>query len=100
MSDSELSDVSVASSLPPSRPSDSKLELELSKCVRNAVEAGNQATVTVAFMRKQAEEALGLESGFYKQDKKWREESKRIVHETYVCLSICSVPRVFAVLVA
>ena len=84
MSDSDLSDApSVARSLP-----DSELEQALRKQVRNALNAGDDdASITVASMRKAAEEALGLEPGFYKMNEKWREESKRILHETFVCWS-------------
>jgi hypothetical protein len=84
MSDSELSDA-------PSRttPPDSDLEGALRKQVRDALKAGSHETITISSVRKAAEEALGLEAGFYKQNQRWKEESKRIVHESFVCC--CSV---------
>lgn len=81
MSDSELSDAPASASI----PSDSELEQALRKHVRDALKAGkDDASVTVSSMRKAAEEALGLEAGFYKKNERWKEESKRIVHEAFV----------------
>ena len=82
MSDSDLSDAPRSASI----PSDSELEQALRRQVRNALEEGNgdDASITVSSMRKAAEEALGLDAGFYKSDEKWKEESKRIVHEAFV----------------
>jgi hypothetical protein len=83
MSESDLSDVPPSASF----PSDSELEYALRKQVREALQTGqDDGAITVASMRKAAEEALGLEEGFYKKNEKWKEESKRIVHETFVCL--------------
>jgi len=68
-------------------PSDPELEQALRRQVREALKKGqDDASITVASMRKAAEEALGLEEGFYKRNEKWKEESKRIVHEAFVCL--------------
>ncbi len=81
MSDSELSDAPS-----PSIPPDSELVQALRNKVRDALKAGtDDASVTVSSMRKAAEEALGLEAGFYKKNERWKEESKRIVHEAFVC---------------
>jgi DEK C terminal domain len=79
MSDSDLSD---APSAP--MPPDSELEKALRKQVRDALKTGDYSSITVSSMRKAAEEALGLDAGFYKKSEKWKEESKRIVHETFV----------------
>ncbi|KAF7512725.1 hypothetical protein GJ744_000292 [Endocarpon pusillum] len=81
MSDSDLSDAPRSASI----PSDSELEQALRTQVRKALKAGNRddASITVSSMRKAAEEALGLDAGFYKSDEKWKEESKRIVHEAF-----------------
>ena len=80
MSDSDLSDAPSAP-LPP----DSEIEQALRKQVRDARKTGDESLITVSTMRKAAEEALGLEVGFYKNNEKWKEESKRIVHEAFVC---------------
>ncbi len=82
MSDSDLSDVPRSASI----PSDSELEQALRTQVRKALKAGkgDDASITVASMRKAAEEALSLGAGFYKGDERWKEESKRIVHEAFV----------------
>ena len=80
MSDSDLSDAPFAPC-----PPDSELEQALRKQVRDALKTGDGSSITVSLMRKAAEEALGLEAGFYKKDEKWKEESKRIVHEAFVC---------------
>ena len=82
MSDSDLSDAPRSASI----PSDSELEQALRTQVRDALKAGNgdDVSITVSAMRKAAEEALGLDTGFYKSDEKWKEESKRIVHEAFV----------------
>lgn len=83
MSDSDLSDAPSAP-LPP----DSELEQALRKQVRDALKTGDDAAITVSSTRKAAEEALGLEVGFYKNSAKWKEESKRIVHEAFVCCCV------------
>lgn len=83
MSESELSDAPSAS-IPP----DSVLEQTLRKQVREALKAGKDESVTISSIRKAAEEALGLEAGFYKNTKRWKEESKRIVHEAFVCYRV------------
>lgn len=84
MSDSDISDAPT-----PSTPSDSELERALREQVRNAIKAGkDDASITVSSMRKAAEEALGLEAGFYKKSERWKEESKRIVHEAFVCCCV------------
>lgn len=82
MSDSDLSDAPRSASI----PSDSELERALRTQVREALKAGNgdDASITVTSMRKAAEEVLGLDAGFYKGDERWKEESKRIVHEAFV----------------
>lgn len=83
MSDSDLSDAPPSASI----PSDSELGQALRNQVRHALKAGqDDASITISSMRKAAEEALGLEPGFYKKNEKWKEESKRIVHEAFVCL--------------
>jgi hypothetical protein len=85
MSESDLSDAPPSASI----PSDSELEQALRNQVRDALKKGqDDALITVASMRKAAEEVLGLEAGFYKRNEKWKEESKRIVHEAFVSLSI------------
>jgi hypothetical protein len=84
MSESELSDAPPSASLPP----DSELEQALRTQVRDALKAGkDDPPITVASMRKAAEKALGLEVGFFKKSERWKEESKRIVHEAFVCLT-------------
>ena len=80
MSESDLSDAPSAV-----QPPDSELEQALRKQVQDALKTGDESSITVSLMRKAAEEALGLETGFYKKDEKWKEESKRIVHEAFVC---------------
>ena len=85
MSDSDLSDAPAAVT-----PHNSELEAALSKQVREALRAGNAESITVSSIRKMAESALGLEAGFYKQHERWNRESKRIVHEAFVCMSRCS----------
>jgi hypothetical protein len=81
MSDSDLSDAPRSASV----PSDRELEQALRKEVRDALKPGNDDPfITVSSMRKAAEEALGLEAGFYKRNEKWKEGSKRIVHEAFV----------------
>ncbi len=82
MSDSDLSDAPRSASI----PSDSELEQALRTQVCKALKAGNgdDASITVSSMRKAAEEALSLNAGFYKSDERWKEESKRIVHEAFV----------------
>lgn len=87
MSDSDLSDAALSASIPP----DSDLKQALRKQVRDALKAGNHESVTVSSMRKAAEEALGLDAGFYKNSEKWKEESKRIVHETFVWVFIVAI---------
>lgn len=82
MSESDLSDAPQSTSIPP----DSELEQALRSEVRNALKVGNNdPPITVASIRRVAEEALGLEAGFYKKNERWKEESKRIVHEAFVC---------------
>lgn len=81
MSESDLSDAPQSASIPP----DSELEQALRKEVRDALKTGSdKPPITVASIRKAAEEALGLEAGFYKTNERWKEESKRIVHEAFV----------------
>jgi hypothetical protein len=80
MSDSDLSDAPPSASV----PSNSELEQALRKQVRDALKVGkDDPPITVSSMRKAAEEVLGLEAGFYKNEK-WKEESKRIVYEAFV----------------
>ncbi|ERF72987.1 hypothetical protein EPUS_05068 [Endocarpon pusillum Z07020] len=81
MSDSDLSDAPRSASI----PSYSELEQALRTQVRDALKAGrgDDASITVSSMRKAAEEALGLDAGFYKSDEKWKGESKRIVLEAF-----------------
>jgi hypothetical protein len=80
MSDSELSDAPSAA-----LPSDLDLEQALRRVVRNAFKAEDEPAITVSSVRTSAEEALGLQPGFYKGDGKWKEKSKGIIHEAFVC---------------
>lgn len=83
MSGSDLSDAPSGV-----QPPDSELEQALRKQVQDALKTGDESSITVSLMRKGAEEALHLEAGFYKKNEKWKEESKRIVHEAFVCFCI------------
>jgi hypothetical protein len=71
MSDSELSDA------PDAQPNDSTLESTLRRVVRDALKSGDDITVRIA--RTRAEEELGLDADFFKQDA-WKERSKNIIN--------------------
>lgn len=71
MSDSELSDA------PDAPPNDGTLESTLRRVVRDALKSGDDITVRIA--RTRAEEELGLDADFFKQDA-WKERSKNIIN--------------------
>lgn len=70
MSDSELSDA------PSAPPDNATLESSLRRVVRDAIKSGDEITVRIA--RTRAEEELGLDTDFFKQDD-WKERSKEII---------------------
>ncbi len=78
MSDSELSD--AGGRLPPG----SKLEKQLRTEVVKRFENGTEESMTVNEIRKAAENALGLEEGFYAAHSQWKLQSKTIIHDEKV----------------
>lgn len=65
-----------------------RIELALRQVVRKLYRQ-DPANVTVKRARADAEAELGLDSGFFKEDDEWKERSKSIVGEAFVCLHIC-----------
>ena len=70
MSDSELSEVG-------NLPTDAKITDCLQKVVRDGLKADEDITINVA--RSRAEQALGLDAGFFKNKSTWKAKSKEII---------------------
>ena len=71
--------MSDSSSLSVSVPSAFKLEEALRDAVQHVYRTGNLEDLTVKRVRKAAEEQLGLEVDYFKNDPSWKENSKSII---------------------
>ena len=60
-------------------PSAAKLEHALRHAVQVVYKTGNLEELTVKRVRRAAEEALGLDEGFFKTDLEWKDRSKEII---------------------
>ena len=79
MSDSDLSEP-VAALTPP----DSELEGGLRKGVSWRLKNGGVNSIIPNAIRKDVEESLSLEAGFFVNHPKWKAESKRIILDEFV----------------
>lgn len=70
-----VSDLSEPANAP--LPADAELEAALRRVVRTALKRDEEITINTA--RKQVEEELDLDAGFFKDDAKWKVKSKDII---------------------
>ena len=82
MTDSSLSDA-------PTR-SDGEIVQALQDTVRDVYKEGNLEELTVKRIRKAVEVALGLQDGFFANNKTWKDKSKRIVVSEVVRTPFCA----------
>ena len=75
MSDSSLSD---------GAPSPAVLEQALRNAVREVYRSGDLDNLTVKRIRKAVEKDLDLDDDFFKNDAKWKEESRNIIQSEVV----------------
>ena len=64
---------------------DKQLESALRDVVRRCYKNRNLESLTVKRVRKAAEEKLGLEEDFFKNDDWWKEKSKTVIQSEVVC---------------
>lgn len=75
-----MSDSSLSSAI----PSHAILEQALRDAVQLVYKNGNLEDLTIKRMRTAAEQDLNLEEGFFKNDTKWKDESKSIIQSEVV----------------
>lgn len=76
------------SSLSSAGPAKATLEQALRHAVQRVYKNGNLEELTVKRLRTAAEQDLDLEDGFYKNDPKWKEESKNIIQAEVVRITL------------
>ena len=64
---------------------DSQLESALRSAVRRCYKSKDLESLTVKRVRKAAEEKIGLEEDFFKNDDRWKEKSKSVIQSEVVC---------------
>lgn len=72
------------SSLSSAGPKSATLEQALRNAVQRVYKNGNLEELTVKRIRTAAEQDLDLEEGFYRNNAKWKEESKNIIQTEVV----------------
>jgi hypothetical protein len=65
-------------------PTDKAIAKALAAAVREIYNSPKRDELTVNYARQVAEENLGLESGFLKEEE-WKAKSKQIILDTLVC---------------
>ena len=65
-------------------PSDNAIEETLRGCVAAAFKNGTVHELTVRQIRTEAEEILGLDNRFFKNDSQWKTKSDHIIKEEVV----------------
>lgn len=68
----------------PSDYSDRQLEDALRKEVKSIIATGKLEGLTVNAVRSQAERALDLPAGYFKNDSKWKDRSKNVITKAAV----------------
>ena len=75
------------------QPSEATVRKQLQDIVISLHKAGNTDDLTVNRVRTRAEEALGLEAGFFNSSSNWKQKSKDTIKEAVVssCLNFAEI---------